>query len=365
MAPVLASTKIASGFTVEDYRSRRETLDATSAESAEWNDVRGAFRRRIEERFLRPIDRLLENRPSEAITPGFAVLALDCLLIDTLQAFREGRAFSSEQSVARSFGSFLKGARFACFSRRDRSDFFRQVRSALLHNGETRGNWIVRRGRSEMLTRTDEGRVLDRTLFHRAIVEEFEDYLRELEVEASETRERFLRRMDAICGLTTTPVTTYDYFAYGSNLLDSELAQTVPGAEPVGMAHVPCWRLSFTKHSVKRGGDAASIEPCASNVVWGFVYRIAAADWPRLVAREQGYEQVQLTALIVDDPTAPWSGRPATVETFRGDHVCTERCGPPRSYVELVLKGAEEKGLPADYLRALEQLLSEQPTSSV
>jgi hypothetical protein len=51
------------------------------------------LRRRIEERFISPVARLMGEDISSPtkLVPGFAILALDCLLIDTIQSFREGR----------------------------------------------------------------------------------------------------------------------------------------------------------------------------------------------------------------------------------------------------------------------------------
>jgi len=39
------------------------------------------------------------------------------------------------------------------------------------------------------------------------------------------------------------------YFAYGSNLLDSEIRRHAPDAEPVGVAFLTGYRLVFNKHS--------------------------------------------------------------------------------------------------------------------
>src|SRR5437867_2972694 len=52
------------------------------------------MRRRVCERFLQPIRELerFDKRESSPFRQGFAIAALDCLLIDTIQSFREGLA---------------------------------------------------------------------------------------------------------------------------------------------------------------------------------------------------------------------------------------------------------------------------------
>lgn len=200
-------TEIASNFTVGRYWELRPLLDPTGGAGPEWAEVLAAFRRRIRERFLKPIGELarhdtLDDPPTR---PGFAILALDCLLIDTIQAFREGRARTNDISPARSFKDFLRAPRFVSFNKRDRDEFFHYVRNGLLHNGETRGDWKVRIDTPGMLYKDPRARsrTINRRIFHAALVREFRAYCQALRDRTRETRERFLQRMNAICGAQT------------------------------------------------------------------------------------------------------------------------------------------------------------------
>jgi len=195
-------TEIASDFKVSQYHGVRPRLDHRNPDTQDWRDVLAAFWRRVEERFIGPI-KALEDVDGPKLIPGFAILALDCLLIDTLQSFREGRVSRSD-SDTRPFTAFLKSQRFkdGGFKSKDREDFVDYVRNGLLHNGETRGDWKVNLRRPVMLHKdlVTKTRTLNRKLFHAAVVEEFEEYFKELRDGVPEGRERFLRRMDAICG---------------------------------------------------------------------------------------------------------------------------------------------------------------------
>src|ERR1700738_4039920 len=103
------TTELASDFTVARYTALRPHFTSTEPDASAWSEAIDAMRRRIHERFLTPIRELarfddLDKLPSR---PGFAILALDCLLIDTIQSFREGRVSTGDVSPAHSFKTFL------------------------------------------------------------------------------------------------------------------------------------------------------------------------------------------------------------------------------------------------------------------
>lgn len=347
------NTEIASSFTVGDYRRLRERLDPEVAASPDWQAVFRAFHRRILERFLQPIAELgrydlLEELP---MRPGFAILALDCLLIDTLQSFREGRCSTGELSTAASFRDFLRNApAFGDFKSNDRADFFGDIRNGLLHNGETRHNWKIRIDTERLLKKDAESktRTINRRLFHAGVLREYGRVCRELQYGDSDVRSRFLRRMDAICGVAPR---RSSYFAYGSNLLDSEMKQTSPSAKPVGRAYIPGYRLLFDKHSITRGSDAANITKDSSSMVWGFIYSLSDEERARLQDREGGYSEILATALLnrVDDEASV----PIDVFTFIAKAECLKSCGPSAEYVDLIVRGAKQRNLPADYIGSI------------
>jgi hypothetical protein len=146
------------------------------------------------------------------------------------------------------------------------------------------------------------------------------------------------------------PVTDL-YFAYGSNLLDSEIRRHAPDAESVGVAFLVGYRLVFNKHSVSRGGDAASMEESPSSVVWGYLYRLGDRDRAGLTRREKGYERKAVAVQRVLGRRSRTVSTPAF--TFVGQSVCPERCGPSASYLALVIKGARSRKLPQKHVEAI------------
>lgn len=349
------ATEIASGFTIGDYRALRPSLKASEYIGDAWRDVLKAFWRRIDERFLRPITELTKHDEDDQMPmrPGFAILALDCLLIDTIQAFREGRVGAGQISPALSFKTFLKdGIAFASFSSRDRDRFFSYVRNALLHNGETRGDWRVRIDTYPVLTRdaNSGARIINRRLFHAGVLRELGRLCRDLMSEDPGARSQFLRRMDSMCGWPVEPF-PHLYFAYGSNLLCSEIARTTE-SHPVGLAYLPEHRFTFDKHSTTRKCDAANIVPDASRVVWGYVYKVSDVGRELLRQRERGYSEIDADVILVDGHDRA----PAACFTFLAERHCEHSCGPSGEYFGLVESGARERGLPEDYLSYLATL---------
>src|SRR4051812_40530692 len=95
-------TRISPRFRSSDWATLRSDLNDPGNVSA-WAKAVEILHDRIESRFLEPIDRLRDTPESADLGFGFAMLALDCLLIDTIQSFREGRLKGSEARTARAF----------------------------------------------------------------------------------------------------------------------------------------------------------------------------------------------------------------------------------------------------------------------
>src|SRR5262245_59981035 len=126
-----AGMRVSPRFSAEDWRR----LD--SNKQGDWSRAIEIFEDRIRGRFLAPINAILWYPWS-----GFCVLALDSLLVETLQQFWEGQA--ETPSVLNSkgcrrllsekyFRDFLKGPLFEPrFTRRQAELFYTTVRCGIL-----------------------------------------------------------------------------------------------------------------------------------------------------------------------------------------------------------------------------------------
>jgi hypothetical protein len=231
--------QICRGFSAKQWAALRDRL--VDGDEGAWRTAIEVFERRIRERFLASIDALLKAdsgasadvvlvagapadgstlpRDAEAIVvPGFAVVALCCLLIETLQSFREaperptavtgpclypqGGCIRPQSSTTDLFQKFLRLPAFGGAFDDDRiaKSFVRGVRNGVMHEAETRG-WVL--WRNEPLGRLVEphgrGFALNRTAFYEAVRREFDEYVRGLgNSDDQRQRARFLKKMSDI-----------------------------------------------------------------------------------------------------------------------------------------------------------------------
>lgn len=100
----------------------------------------------------------------------------------------------------------------------------------------------------------------------------------------------------------------------------------------------------FDKHSYTRKGDAANIVRDKASETWGFAYEIGdSEDQDRLAQREGGYHKITCVATMHDGPELECL-------TYVADKRCTRGCGAPASYLDLIVSGGLERGLPPAYL---------------
>jgi hypothetical protein len=86
--PGLENMEIAPGITVADW----QRLNLADMQSADWPNAIDIFDAPIRRRFIEPVDVLIAHEiGQERGSFGFAILAIDCLLVETLQRFYEGR----------------------------------------------------------------------------------------------------------------------------------------------------------------------------------------------------------------------------------------------------------------------------------
>ena len=130
----------------------------------------------------------------------------------------------------------------------------------------------------------------------------------------------------------------------------AQMAERCPGATALGAARLRGRRLAFDVWSERRGGLAADVPPAPGAEVWGVLWRVteehaAALDRHEGVARgryrrasvrveRRGGGEVDAFAYVA---RAPGAEGPTTA-----------------AYLALLLEGAREHGLPADWRRRLE-----------
>lgn len=225
------------GFTDDQWRRLRPRL-SDPTDHAAWQCAIDVFKRRMEERFFASVDLLVAHdarldrevpagSPADGSTlpsageavpvvPGFAVLALCCLLAETLAGFRAKPVPIAGDQVDCTYPkgkcvkpvspslllTFLRRPRFQGAFAEDEvaRSFVHGIRNGIMHEAETR-SWIVWREEPAGVIVGREGtrRVLNRTLFYEVLRKEYDDYIAELS-DAGNTalRTRFVKKMSDI-----------------------------------------------------------------------------------------------------------------------------------------------------------------------
>lgn len=147
------------------------------------------------------------------------------------------------------------------------------------------------------------------------------------------------------------PVNAFLYFAYGSNMLSSRLRERCHSAMPVGVAELPDHELRWHKRSKDNSGKC-DVVACPGKRVIGVLYRIDDSDKKALDRAEglgHGYDEIEALVLH-DDNNVIAKAYQATATD--------ESLTPYGWYKALVIAGAQENGLPQDYVEQLKLVIS-------
>ncbi len=143
------------------------------------------------------------------------------------------------------------------------------------------------------------------------------------------------------------------HYAYGSNLSPKFLTGHCPSARFVMRAYLPNFRVEFRFYSKRRQGGISSIMPHPGSLVRGAIYEVPEEEMLHLDEVEsvpQGL-YTRETFLVLGEDGKWHEGDLYRVVKPEGPFA------PARSYVELMLEGAEAHDLDAGYVEELRELL--------
>jgi hypothetical protein len=167
------------------------------------NDKQGLIQflqARYTDRFFDPISQLIKS--AEMKGSGFSIMALCCLLIESIEALWDGLPSSNRHELKNCqslspppeyevpepewprsnedvFTAFFCNPRFrACFGAIDGSVFYKAIRNGLLHQAQTKGGWIISATATEIWDAN--GKTINRDRFFEALLKSFDAFLDEL-----------------------------------------------------------------------------------------------------------------------------------------------------------------------------------------
>ncbi len=197
--------KIAPGVEVADWKA----LDLSKPDSPDWERAISIFEQRIRGRFADVVEFLLAEDEKQLPADrkfGFAILSIDCLLVETLEAFRQGLTDTRRKSEHLCTTFLSQRPAFQSFFSGDLATrFYREFRCGIVHNAQVFGTGLV--WSVGLLLKLDGNRItVNRTAFHEALMRELADYLSELRDPAKTAlRGNFRTKMDFIADGTFLP----------------------------------------------------------------------------------------------------------------------------------------------------------------
>jgi hypothetical protein len=160
----------------------------------DWDAAINIVEDRIKGRWLDAAEYLLDEPHS-----GFAIIALDCIVLESLWGFMNGKAVphGKEKQV---YQEILTGKAFGLSA--ELSEKFRDlVRNGIMHDAETRNRWLIEKTvpRDTIAQQGKNGDyVLNRTKFHGSLTVAFDVWVGKLRKGDAALRGKMRDRMNGI-----------------------------------------------------------------------------------------------------------------------------------------------------------------------
>lgn len=127
---------------------------------------------RLYSRYLKPF-LFVDEKFRTQFKNGFSIMANCCLLIETLQSFKNGWGDSDRKSGQAFKQFFATESNFSIFKGREQ-EFYVNIRCGILHQGETTGGWTVNRSGTNIFD--DKTLVVDSVAFAKELETSLKNY---------------------------------------------------------------------------------------------------------------------------------------------------------------------------------------------
>lgn len=201
----------------KDWPSIKASLGGASTQNA-WVTVSDlVLRGRLNRLYFDPIHHLTREPGERGQGEGFAILTIQCSVLEFLAALRKGWSFRhghKHQGRDNYYGNskllyttFLREEEpfSGSFTTQDKADdFYTDVRCGLVHEGQTKNSWRIWRGQPSDPLIDFEKKAVYRDVMQRQIESYLDRYCREL-TSSGELQQAFIRKFDYLYSNTATP----------------------------------------------------------------------------------------------------------------------------------------------------------------
>lgn len=191
-------THISKTYTKTNFIELNLNMDSSDDD---WKKAIHMFEDRINGRYLNVISKIRENNYLH--NDGFAIMALNCLLIETLLQFKEGWN-ETKHSNSDEYSRFLIEEFPAVFINITLARcFYSNIRCGILHSAQTKKGSQLTTRNQYIVRRIDNNRIsVDVIGISNIINDYFERYLENIRNrENIELRNNFLKKMNFICNM--------------------------------------------------------------------------------------------------------------------------------------------------------------------
>jgi len=201
--------KIAGDLTIQDWKNLNKILVNTKNDN--WGNAFNFFEERIKTRYLTPINAILKLDLNTG--EGFAVVNLQCSLIETIESFYNGWCFDKVPNFymdsnctkiklngPQIFESFFSNRLHFNRFQINGKDFYNSVRCGLLHETQTKNGWKIKVGENLVYEEKDSEKIIYREAFQHAIEEQILEYKDDIIIKGNSIlRINFRAKLNHIC----------------------------------------------------------------------------------------------------------------------------------------------------------------------
>jgi hypothetical protein len=142
------------------------------------------------------------------------------------------------------------------------------------------------------------------------------------------------------------------YFAFGSNMARTTLEERGVRARRIGPGVASDYRLAFTLPSQRWTGHAADLLAELGQRTWGVLWELADPD--ALDPFERRYDRIPIAIIRSGNGSGSELPVEAFTYTVKVEHRAASEDLPAPAYLDRMLDGARETGLPPSYIQFLE-----------